>query len=199
MQQLEQPVLDSTKPIPWAPRSDARRRVRPLAPASLRSGFAGQRVRSPLPMGEAVGGLGADDEVVRVQATFPVRSAGDASVARQYAKSFAQQKGFTCGDQIVIDAVLGEMATNVLRFAGAGEFVFGTATGGGRMGIVIIVRDQGPGIPDVIGALADGYSTAGRPGLGLAASRRLMDSFQIASAAGEGTTVTMKKWLDSAG
>ena len=67
------------------------------------------------------------------------------------------------------------------------------------MGIVIIVRDQGTGIPDVIGALADGYSTAGRPGLGLAASRRLMDSFQIASAAGEGTTVTMKKWLDSAG
>lgn len=199
MQQIEQPVLDNTEPAPWAPRSDARRRGRPLSPASLRSGFPARPVRSPVPMGDAVAGLGADEEFVRVQATFPVRSAGDASVARQYAKSFAQQKGFTCGDQIVIDAVLGELATNVLRFAGTGELVFGTATCGGRTGIVIVVRDQGPGIPDVMGALVDGYSTAGRPGLGLAAARRLMDSFQVASAAGEGTTITMKKWLESAG
>ena len=124
---------------------------------------------------------------------------GDATVARQYAKSFAQQKGFTCGDQIVVDAVLGEMAANVLSFAGNGEFVFGTTISDGRTGIVIVVRDRGPGIPDIPRALVDGYSTAGRSGLGLATSRRLMDSFDVVSTAGEGTTITMKKWLESAG
>lgn len=131
--------------------------------------------------------------------TFPISGAGDATIARQYARFFAERTGFARGDQIVIDAVLGEMATNVLSFAGKGEFVFGTENSGGRTGIVIVVRDHGPGIPDVQGALADGYSTSGRPGLGLAASRRLMDSFHVASAAGEGTTITMKKWRDAPG
>ena len=199
MQQLEQPVPDNTEFMSWAPRSDARRHARPLSRTSPRGAFAAQRVRVPVPMGDAVGVSGADGEVVRVQATFPVRSAGDATVARQYARSFTQQKGFTCGDQIVIDAVLGEMAANVLNFAGTGEFTFGTAVSAGRTGIVIVVRDQGPGIADVRRALTDGFSTAGRPGLGLATSRRLMDSFEVASAAGEGTTITMKKWLESAG
>jgi serine/threonine-protein kinase RsbT len=133
------------------------------------------------------------------RATFPISGAGDATIARQYAKFIAERTGFTSGDQIVIDAVLGEMATNVLSFAGKGEFVFGTEHNGGRTGIVIVVRDRGPGIPDVACALADGYSTSGRPGLGLAASRRLMDSFDVKSAAGEGTTITMKKWRDAAG
>lgn len=140
-----------------------------------------------------------EEEVIRVQATFPVRSVGDALVARQYGRSFAQQKGFACGDEIVIDAVLSELATNVLSFAGKGEIVFGTAISEGRTGIIIVVRDQGPGIADVSGALADGFSTVGRPGLGLAAVRRLMDSFSVVSAAGEGTTITMKKWLENAG
>jgi serine/threonine-protein kinase RsbT len=133
------------------------------------------------------------------RATFPISGAGDATIARQYARFFAERTGFTRGDQIVIDAVLGEMATNVLSFAGKGEFVFGTENNGGRTGIVIVVRDRGPGIPDVQGALVDGYSTSGRPGLGLAASRRLMDSFHVASAPGEGTTITMKKWRDAPG
>jgi serine/threonine-protein kinase RsbT len=130
------------------------------------------------------------------RATFSISGAGDATIARQYARFFAERTGFTYGDQIVIDAVLGEMATNVLNFAGKGEFVFGTENHAGRTGMVIIVRDQGPGIPDVSSALVDGYSTSGRPGLGLAASRRLMDSFHVASAEGEGTTITMKKWRD---
>ncbi|MGH7655541.1 MAG: ATP-binding protein, partial [Gemmatimonadaceae bacterium] len=150
-------------------------------------------------MGDAAGSLGMSDEIIRVQATFPVRSVGDALVARQYARSFAQQKGFSCGDEIVIDAVLGELAANLLSFAGTGEIAFGTAIADGRTGIVVVVRDQGPGIPDVPGALTDGYSTAGRPGLGLASARRLMDSFNVVSAADEGTTITMTKWLENAG
>jgi serine/threonine-protein kinase RsbT len=127
---------------------------------------------------------------------FMIRGHHDVPVARQYARAFAERKGFTNGDQIVIDTVLGEMATNILTFAGKGEFVFGTENNGGRTGIVIVARDEGPGIPDVSRAFADGYSTSGRLGLGLAGARRLMDSFDVASAPGRGTTITMKKWRD---
>ena len=195
----EQPVLDRTALMSWAPRSDARRSPRSVARVSPSNGFAWRKARLPIPKGDAAGSFGMEEEVIRVQATFPVRSVGDALVARQYGRSFAQQKGFSCGDEIVIDAVLSELATNVLSFAGKGEIVFGTAITEGRTGIVIVVRDQGPGISDVSGALTDGYSTVGRPGLGLAGVRRLMDSFNVVSAAGEGTTITMKKWLESAG
>ena len=200
MQHLAQPVLDNSTELmtSWAPRSDARRYSR--TPGRNAPPAGAIMHRSPAAEApESAGGPGTADEVTRVHATFPVRNVGDATVAREYARSFARQKGFGCGDEIVIDAALGEMAANVLTFAGQGEFVFGTTASEGRTGIVIVVRDRGPGIPDVSRALTDGYSTAGRPGLGLAGSRRLMDSFQVASTVGEGTTITMKKWLESAG
>ena len=65
---------------------------------------------------------------------------------------------------------------------------------GDRQGVVVIARDQGPGIPDVGRALQDGYSTSGGLGLGLPGARRLMDEFDVSSVVGQGTTVTMKKW-----
>ena len=67
-------------------------------------------------------------------------------------------------------------------------------TNGDRQGVVIIARDQGPGIKDVSRALEDGYSTSGGLGLGLPGARRLMDDFDVSSNVGKGTTVTMKKW-----
>jgi serine/threonine-protein kinase RsbT len=66
---------------------------------------------------------------------------------------------------------------------------------GGRQGIQVVARDQGPGIPDVALAMQDGYSTGKSLGLGLPGARRIMDDFDIKSAVGEGTTVTMRKWM----
>ncbi len=42
--------------------------------------------------------------------------------------------------------------------------------------------------------MQDGYSTSGGLGLGLPGARRLMDEFEVTSAVGRGTTVSMKKW-----
>jgi len=64
----------------------------------------------------------------------------------------------------------------------------------GRRGLQIIARDQGPGIPDIELAMRDGYSTGKSLGLGLPGARRVMDDFELVSAAGQGTTVTMRKW-----
>jgi serine/threonine-protein kinase RsbT len=55
--------------------------------------------------------------------------------------------------------------------------------------------DRGPGIPDVSLAMRDGYSTSNGLGMGLPGTKRLMDEFEIESAIGEGTKVTIRKWL----
>ena len=49
--------------------------------------------------------------------------------------------------------------------------------------------DRGPGMGDIERCLTDGYSTAGTPGTGLGAVRRLPTEFDIYSAPGEGTIV----------
>ena len=66
--------------------------------------------------------------------------------------------------------------------------------------ITIVMKDEGPGIPDITLAMQDGYSTAPDvaqgmgfgAGMGLSNMRRSADEFKIESKTGEGTTVTMK-------
>ena len=65
----------------------------------------------------------------------------------------------------------------------------------GRRGLPIVARDGGPGIPDVAQAMKYGYSTRRGIGMGLPGAKWLMDEFDIVSAVGHGTTVTMTKWL----
>ena len=65
---------------------------------------------------------------------------------------------------------------------------------GGVPGIVIIARDEGPGIIDVNRAMEQGYSTSGGLGMGLPGVRRIMDKFEIVSEIGRGTVVTVTKW-----
>ena len=69
-----------------------------------------------------------------------------------------------------------------------------SAGDGARPGIVVVARDEGPGIEDVPRAIAGGYSASGGLGLGLAGVRRLMDEFEISSEPRKGTTVTVRRW-----
>jgi serine/threonine-protein kinase RsbT len=123
-----------------------------------------------------------------------ITSDADVIAARQRGRELAAQHGFTAGDQTVIAVAISEIARNIVRYAKAGEVVLRTINSANRMGIVVIARDQGPGIRDVELALQDGYSTSGGLGLGLPGARRLVDEFDITSEVGKGTTVTMKKW-----
>ena len=66
---------------------------------------------------------------------------------------------------------------------------------GRREGFSGKARDQGPGIVDLETAMRDGYSTSKSLGMGLPGAKRLMDQFEISSAIGEGTTITMTKWI----
>lgn len=117
----------------------------------------------------------------------------DVVSARQLGRELAAEFGFSPGDQTVIAAAISEIARNILMYARHGELSFQLVNNGDRSGIVVVARDDGPGIPDVARALTDGYSTSGGLGLGLPGARRLMDEFEIVSSVGHGTTVTMSK------
>lgn len=119
----------------------------------------------------------------------------DVVVARQRGREVAAQIGFSAADLTLIATAISEIARNIVKFAERGELVISTLSSEGRRGVVIVARDVGPGIPDPQLALRDGYSTYHGLGLGLPGARRLMDRLDVTSVAGEGTTVTMEKWL----
>lgn len=124
----------------------------------------------------------------------PIASDVDVVHARQQGRELAAEAGFSSGDQTVIAAAISEVARNILLYAKRGEVSFNVVNNGDRRSLVVVAQDQGPGIPDIDRAMQDGFSTSGGLGLGLPGARRLMDEFDVKSAVGKGTTVTMRKW-----
>jgi serine/threonine-protein kinase RsbT len=124
----------------------------------------------------------------------PIASDVDVVTARLRGRELAAQAGFSSGDQTVVAAAISEIARNILMYAKRGEICLDVVRNGDRQGVVVIARDQGPGIRDVARAMEDGYSTSGGLGLGLPGAKRLMDDFAVTSLVGQGTTVTMTKW-----
>lgn len=127
---------------------------------------------------------------------LPIAADVDVVEARQQGRALAAVAGFSSGEQTVIAAAISEIARNILMYAKRGEIELRAVSFGDRTGIVIIARDNGPGIRDIPRAMQDGYSTSGGLGLGLPGAKRLMDEFEVVSSNGSGTTVTMKKWRE---
>lgn len=135
------------------------------------------------------------DTDVADEVHVPIASEDDVLTARQQARSLAVRVGFWSIEQTFVAIATSELALNILKYAGKGEIVLSAGEKPGSRGIIIVARDDGPGIADTELAMQEGYSTAGGPGLGLAAAKRLMDEFELVSEIGKGTTVTMKKWV----
>jgi len=125
----------------------------------------------------------------------PIRHDSDIVVARQKGRELALNIGFKGTDLTLIATAISEVARNILTYAKTGEIVLDVASGGTRRGLVVVAVDEGPGIPSIEDAMRDGFSTGKSLGLGLPGAKRLMDDFEIISKVGEGTTVTMKKWV----
>lgn len=124
----------------------------------------------------------------------PIDSEADIVTARQQGRALAAQLGFSSGELTLIATAISEVARNIVAYAKLGEILLSHPKQSSRRGIVVVARDEGPGIPDIAQAMQDGYSTSHGLGLGLPGARRLMDEFEIVSQVGKGTTVVMKKW-----
>lgn len=125
-----------------------------------------------------------------------INSAVDIVTARQRGRALALELGFNGADVTLIAAAISEVARNIVDHAKKGEVVMSSVQSatGGKRGIQIIARDEGPGIRDVAQAMQYGYSTRKGLGVGLPGAKWLMDEFDISSEVGRGTTITMKKW-----
>ncbi len=125
--------------------------------------------------------------------TVALTEESDIVVARRRAREIAGLLGFEAQDQTRIATAVSEIARNATMYGGGGRVEF-AAVQEPRPGLRLVVRDKGPGIPDVDRVLDGQFKSAGGMGVGISGTRRLMDEFAIESSAA-GTTVTLGKSL----
>ncbi|MFX0132901.1 MAG: anti-sigma regulatory factor [Candidatus Hodarchaeota archaeon] len=128
--------------------------------------------------------------------TLEVKKGSDLIKARQLAREFAKNLGFTIINQTKIVTAVSELIRNVLDYALEGKMIVESVIKEGKKGLIILVMDKGPGIENIELAMTDGYSTSGGLGKGLSGSKKLMDEFEIKSELGVGTEVKVTKWVN---
>jgi serine/threonine-protein kinase RsbT len=128
------------------------------------------------------------------QVRFPISSLVDVVRARRRGMEVALTMGFPPAEANKIAVVISELGRNIEQYAGEGTITLTMHTGP-KPHIQVVAEDQGPGISNLDLVLEGGYSTSRGLGLGVSGSRRLMDEFEIESAADLGTTIRAVKWL----
>ncbi|MFC7685925.1 anti-sigma regulatory factor [Ureibacillus sp. GCM10028918] len=118
----------------------------------------------------------------------------DIVTARKLGRDEAKEIGFNDVDQSRITTAIGELAKNILLYARAGKIVIEEIEGNDMKGISISSIDSGQGMTEVHKIFEDDYSSS-HTGGGLPAVKRLVDSIDIQSKVGQGTTVKVVKWL----
>ena len=125
---------------------------------------------------------------------MPVQSDEHVVILRKHVRERALQLRLSLVDQTKLVTAASELARNTLKYGGGGEAILTTLERAEGQGVCLALRDQGPGIANVDLALSDGFTSGGGLGLGLGGARRLVDAFDIVTAAGAGTMVTIVKW-----
>ncbi|HEV7708769.1 MAG TPA: ATP-binding protein [Asanoa sp.] len=128
------------------------------------------------------------------QQSVTITTDQDVVRVRQLVRTVAVAAKLSLVDQTKLVTAASELARNTLVYGGGGGAEVTVVDGGRRKGIRIVFTDDGPGIADLDLALTDGYTTGGGLGLGLSGARRLVDEFDIDTAAGRGTRITVMKW-----
>ena len=132
--------------------------------------------------------------VVLNKETMVVVKETDVVLFRNRVKEYAVKIGMGLVNQTKLITAASELVRNMLKYAGGGSILIEVVTKGRENGIRLTFKDQGPGIPNVLQAMKDGFSTGKSLGLGLPGAKRLVSEFDIKSIVGEGTTVSIIKW-----
>jgi len=88
-----------------------------------------------------------------------------------------------------------ELARNTMVYGGGGHMDWQILDDNLRTGLRITFRDEGPGIADLKLAMTDGWTSGKGMGLGLTGAKRLVDEFELDTAPGAGTRVTITRWI----
>lgn len=126
--------------------------------------------------------------VIRVVSTHDVER------ARRSALALAADLGFGPITAECVALATTELASNLVRYT-VGGTVTVDAIRGPQPGILLESQDEGPGVPDLLAARRDGFTTGDGLGCGLGAVERLMDQSEFRSSTA-GTTIVARKWTD---
>lgn len=127
--------------------------------------------------------------------SLPVRIEQDVVLARQLARKLASDCGMRLVDLTKLVTAVSELARNTVVYGGGGDMDWQVLEQAGRTGVRLLFRDEGPGIADLKLALTDGWTSGNGLGLGLTGARRLVDEFELDTAPGKGTRVTITRWI----
>ena len=126
--------------------------------------------------------------------SLPILETSQIGAARRRALQEAETIGLSEDDRDRLALVVTEAGTNLLRHATGGEILLCPHQGKTTAGMDVIALDDGPGLPNVEAAMADGFTTAEEGerslGSGLGAIARMSDGLDIYSDS-RGTTLTV--------
>ena len=126
--------------------------------------------------------------------TLPIVSDDDIIAARQQGRAYVLQLGFSAPEATLVATAISELARNIVMYAKEGEIVITPLQDNGRPGVLVVARDDGPGISEIRQAAIAASASGGGLVPGLHGLKRLVDELRIDSRAGEGTRVAIKKW-----
>jgi serine/threonine-protein kinase RsbT len=129
------------------------------------------------------------------QVVIDLASETDIVRARGLGRDRCRELGFTGAVQIKVATAISELARNVMQYAGEGRVTINTL-GGRRLGIEVVVTDEGPGIAELDRILSGDFSSKSGMGIGIVGTRNLMDECDIQTEIGKGTVVTVRKFLE---
>lgn len=132
--------------------------------------------------------------IVRSSGTQPVLIEQDVVLARQTARKLAQECGMRLIDLTKMVTAVSELARNTMVYGGGGDMDWQILEEDMRTGLRITFRDEGPGIPDLKLAMTDGWTSGNGMGLGLTGAKRLVEEFELDTAPGAGTRITITRW-----
>ena len=130
------------------------------------------------------------------QAALAVDDRSAVGEARRMGARLAGSLGFSEAAAGALALVVTEAASNIVKHADHGEIILRAVQRGATGGIEVIVLDRGPGLANPGQALRDGHSTAGSPGTGLGAMKRMSAEFDIHSVPGKGAALRAVIWAN---
>jgi signal transduction histidine kinase len=126
-----------------------------------------------------------------------VRRESDIVKVRERVRRLAREIGFDSTTQIKITTAVSEVTRNIYEYAKSGAISLALAERGPDLGLQVMARDEGPGIDEAMlrSIMRGNYQSSSGLGVGLSGTRKLMDEFDIQTEKGEGTRVTLIKWM----
>lgn len=126
-----------------------------------------------------------------------VRREGDIVKVRERVRRLAREMGFDSTTQIKVTTAVSEVTRNIYEYAKSGAISLSLAERGADFGLQVTARDDGPGIDEATlrSIMRGAYQSSSGLGVGLSGTRKLMDEFDIQTKTGEGTRVTLVKWM----